>query len=126
MNQNNELMQDDIIIDPDFEIEDDTGIIIAYIETWFDVDKKFDTKTADNEDEWVNLYAKYNVSEDILQLEYIIENSDKQECFNYSPTDSESQLIKSMIRAKCIEKNDCTLEELIAQMNDTPELGVTQ
>ena len=42
MKENNELTRDDIAIDHDMEVDCDEGREIAvYIETWFDVDKKF-------------------------------------------------------------------------------------
>ena len=42
MKENNELTWDDIAIDHDMEVDCDEGREIAvYIETWFDVDKKF-------------------------------------------------------------------------------------
>ncbi|HCA28211.1 MAG TPA: hypothetical protein DEP23_00795 [Ruminococcaceae bacterium] len=67
MNYNNELTRSDIAIDGDMEIDCDIGqIVTAYVETWFDVDKKFGTHTADDDDVWLNLYAKYNVPEDAL------------------------------------------------------------
>lgn len=116
MNENNELIRSDIIIDRDMEIDCDIGqIVTAYVETWFDVDKKFGTNTRDDDDVWLNLYAKLNVPEDSLQLEYEISKSDGSEYFDYTPTDAEAQLIKTMMREKCEEVHGCTLEEFIAQ-----------
>ena len=45
MKENNELERSDIIVLRDMEIDDESGQeIIAYLETWFDVDKKFGKK----------------------------------------------------------------------------------
>ena len=47
MKENNELTRNDIAIDHDMEVDCDEGREIAvYIETWFDVDKKFHIDTA--------------------------------------------------------------------------------
>ena len=49
MKENNELTRDDIAIDHDMEVDCDEGREIAvYIETWFDVDRKFHIDTASN------------------------------------------------------------------------------
>lgn len=53
-----ELNRDNIVVDPDFDIED--GKITAYLETWFDVDRKFGTHTADRDDEWLSSTTRVN------------------------------------------------------------------
>ena len=61
MKENNELTRDDIAIDHDMEVDCDEGREIAvYIETWFDVDKKFHIDTASDDDTWLNMYGRYN------------------------------------------------------------------
>lgn len=60
MTETGELTRDDLVIDPDMEIDDDGCIVTAYAETWFDVDRKFGTHTADDSETWINFYAKYN------------------------------------------------------------------
>lgn len=126
MNQNNELTRPDIAIDADMEVDCDIGqIVTAYVETWFEVDKKFGTHTADNDDIWLNLYAKYNVPEDTLQLEYEISKPDSCEYFDYTPTEAEAQLIKTMMREKCSEVYGCTLEEFI-EPDEAPGMEVPQ
>ena len=45
MTETGELTRDDLVIDPDMEIDDDGCIVTAYVETWFDVDRKFGTHT---------------------------------------------------------------------------------
>ena len=125
MNQNNELTRSDIVIDSDMEIDCDIGqIVTAYVETWFDVDKKFGTDTADDDDVWINLYAKYNMPEDSLRMEYVICKPSGDECFEYTPTESEAQLIKTMMREKCAEVYGCTLEKFIEPYEE-PEMEVT-
>lgn len=47
MKENNELERSDITVDRDMEVDCDIGHqITCYLETWFDVDKKFGTNTA--------------------------------------------------------------------------------
>ena len=42
MKENNELERSDITVDRDMEVDCDIGHqITCYLETWFDVDKKF-------------------------------------------------------------------------------------
>ena len=36
MTETGELTRDDLVIDPDMEIDDDGSIVTAYVETWFD------------------------------------------------------------------------------------------
>ena len=51
MRKNNVLTRDDIAIDHDMQIDSDEGReIIAYVETWFDVDRKFHIDTASDND----------------------------------------------------------------------------
>lgn len=61
MKENNELERADIAVDRDMEVDCDIGQeITCYIETWFDVDKKFGLNIADEDGTWLNLYGKYS------------------------------------------------------------------
>ena len=54
MRENNALTWDDIAIDHDMQIDGDEGReITVYIETWFNVDKKFHIDTASDDDTWL-------------------------------------------------------------------------
>ena len=54
MKENNELERTDIAVDSDMEVDCDIGQeITAYIETWFDVDKKFGINTALDDGTWL-------------------------------------------------------------------------
>ena len=69
MKENMELERGDIAIGRDMEVDCDIGQeILAYVETWFDVDKKFGVHTADNDGIWLNLYARYNPFADTLAI----------------------------------------------------------
>lgn len=58
MKENKELERNDLAVDRDMQIDADVGQeILAYLETWFDVDKKFGVHTADNDSTWLNMYA---------------------------------------------------------------------
>ncbi len=102
MKENKELERNDIAIDNDMEVDCDIGQqITCYIETWFDVDAKFGTHTADDDGTWLNMYGKYNPYEDTLLIECEVSHDDKaSEHFDYTPTPSEAQLIKEMIAEK--------------------------
>ena len=124
MNDKKELTRSDIAIDSDMEIDCDIGQqITVYIETWFDVDKKFGIHTADDSNAWLNMYGKFNVGGDSLRIECEISREDGSEYFDYTPTESESTLIKDMIREKCAEVFGCTVEEFIA--DETPGMEMT-
>ena len=61
MKENKELERNDIAIDRDMEVDYDIGQeIMVYIETWFDVDKKFGLNIADEDGTWLNMYGKYD------------------------------------------------------------------
>lgn len=50
MKENKKLERSDIAIDREMEVDCDIGReITAYIETWFDVDKKFGIHTAEDD-----------------------------------------------------------------------------
>ena len=112
MKSNNELERSDIVVSRDMDIDGDIGQeITAYLETWFDVDKKFGTDTASDDDKWLNLYAKYNPFEDTLRLEYTVSTSTTYEEGEYEPTESEARLIKEMITEKIREEYGKTPQE---------------
>lgn len=70
MKENNELERADIAVDREMEVDCYIGQeITVYIETWFDVDKKFGVQTADDDSTWLNMYGKYNPFEDTLRIE---------------------------------------------------------
>lgn len=100
MKDNLQLEKKDIVIDGDIQVNDDNPQeITAYIETWFDVDKKFMVDTTDD-GTWVNMYGKYNPFIDSLEVECVISSDNDSQCFKYNPTKQESDLIKQMIADK--------------------------
>lgn len=112
MKENKELERNDIRIDADMDVDCNIGQeITAYIETWFDVDKKFGTHTNMNDAEWINMYAKYNPFEDTLSIECEISRDDGIEYFDYEPTAAESMLMKEIITEKIMEIHGQTPEE---------------
>lgn len=115
--ENNELVRGDIVVDPQMDWDCDTPQeLTVYLEAWFDVDKKFGLHILDEYDTWLNLYAKFNVQEDTLNLEYVVDRDTGSDLFPYTLTEGEAALIKSMIREKCLEAHGCTVEEYIADM----------
>ena len=112
MKENKELERNDIAIDRDMEVDYDIGQeIMVYIETWFDVDKKFGLNIADEDGTWLNMYGKYDPFEDSLRIECEISRDNGNEYFDYTPTDTESALIKDMIAEKIREQWDQTPQE---------------
>lgn len=101
MTENNEFERKDIVVDRDMDVDCENATeITAYLETWFDVDKKFGTNTKDDDDVWLNMYAKYNPFDDTLRIECEIDKPKGSEYFDYTPTEAEERLIKDMIAEK--------------------------
>ena len=112
MRESNALTRDDIAIDHDMQIDSDEGReIIAYVETWFDVDRKFHIDTASDDDTWLNMYGRYNPFNDSLRIECEISRQDNSSYFDYEPTKEEAQLIKDMIAEKLREDHNQTPQE---------------
>lgn len=131
MKEDNELERTDIIIDRDMSVEDaNVGQeITAYIETWFDVDKKFGTDTSSEDGKWLNLYGIYNPFEDTLRLEYTVSTDDDYESHEYEPTENEANLIKQMIAEKIYEEHGQSpqefCEEAISENTNLTIGGIT-
>lgn len=124
MTENNEFTRDDLVIDPEVEIDyDDPNSVNVYIETWFDVDEKFGIHTDVDAGEWVNMYGTFNPYEDKLKIDCVVSKDTNPEYFEYQPTDNEAQLIKDMITEKIREVCDCTPKEFIEKYGDGPTMG---
>ena len=127
MKENNELERTDIAVDSDMEVDCDIGQeITAYIETWFDVDKKFGINTALDDGTWLNMYAKYNPFADTLRIECEISRDSGSSYFDYEPTENESQLIKAMIAEKLMQVHGRTPQEFCEDVGDITMGGMTE
>ena len=125
MKENNELERSDIAIDSDMEVDCDIGQeITAYIETWFDVDKKFGIDTSSEDGTWLNMYAKYNPFADTLSIEYEVSREKGSSYFDYKPTDDEAKVIKDMITEKILQIHGQTPQEFCEEFyGDSPQMG---
>lgn len=127
MRENNELERSDLAIDSDMEVDCDIGQeILAYVETWFDVDRKFGTHTAEDDRTWLNLYARYNPFVDTLQMECVISSEipEENQSFDYEPTASEAQLVKDLIAEKIRQRyNQSPIEFCEEAMDESITLG---
>jgi hypothetical protein len=113
MRINGELERNDIAVDPEIIISEDGNCLEAYIETWFDVDRKFGTNTQDDDSTWVNLYASYNPQENMLEMQYVVDSSMNVDCYPYEPTKAEKHLIIQLIKEKIIELYGVTPEAFL-------------
>ena len=114
MKENKEWDRSDLVIDPDMQIDCDTGQeILCYVETWFDVDRKFGTHTAEDDGTWLNLYARYNPYADTLRMECEISSDSpgENQTFDYEPTSEEAKMIKELIIEKIRKEYGMTPEE---------------
>lgn len=127
MKENNELERTDIAVDSDMEVDCDIGQeITAYIETWFDVGKKFGIDTAADNGTWLNMYAKYDPFADTLRIECEISRDSGSSYFDYEPTENESQLIKDMIAEKLMQTHGQTPQEFCEDVGGIEIGGMTQ
>ena len=104
-----ELTRDMIRIDGDFSLNDEETIVTAYIETWFDVEKKFGVDLEDDPDAGLNFYANYNVETDELTCEYIVSKTNSCIAYSYEPTEAEATLIAEMMQEACQKMHGCDL-----------------
>ena len=125
MKHNNEIERADIVIDRDMDVDCDIGHeITVYIETWFDVDKKFGIHTSTDDGTWLNMYGKFNPFEDTLRIECEISLDSGSTYFDYEPTDAESHLLKDMITEKIQDVYGQTPQEFCQGIaNNDLELG---
>ena len=122
-----EFTKEMLEVDRDMEVDCDIGYqITCYLETWFDVDKKFGTNTAADDDKWLNLYAKYDPFADSLRLEFTVTTADSCEEGEYVPTNAEAQLIKDMITQKIREEYGQTPQEFCEEAREIENGGITQ
>lgn len=114
-------------VDRDLEVDCDIGHqITCYLETWFDVDKKFALHINDTDDVWLNMYGKYDPYANTLRIECEIDKLDGCVYFDYVPTDAESQLIKDMITQKIREEYCQTPQEFCEEARNIENGGITQ
>lgn len=123
MKENNEFEKDDLRVDAEMEVDCDIGQeITVYFESWFDVDRKFDIHTAEDDSAWLNMYGKYNPFADTLRIECEISRDNGSESFDYEPTASEAQLMKDMIKAKIYEEYHQSPQEFCEEFYGTDDL----
>ena len=121
---NGELTREDIALGSDMEVDGDIGQeILAYVETWFDVDRKFHIDTGDD-DTWLNMYARWNPSEDTLFIDCEICRAKSSDSFEYEPTIRESEIIEDMIKQKIRETYGQTPQEFCESvLGESPDMG---
>lgn len=111
-----ELGRNTVRVDPSLEISEEwvPSCVVAYLETWFDVDRKFGTHTNDREDAWINLYAMYSPENKTVDLEYYVETDTSLDGpHKYKPSESERHAIMEMIEEKCRAVEKCSCMELL-------------
>lgn len=120
-----ELTAEQLAVDAEMKVDCDIGQeITAYLETWFDVDKKFGLRLHDEDGAWLNLYAKYNPFADTLRLECEISRDNGSVYFDYEPTPAETRLIKDMIAEKIMQVHGQTPQEFCNDIcSGAPEMG---
>lgn len=100
MKSNNELEAKDLRID-DLEVDDEwQQVIVAYMETWFDVDRKFHLDINSQEGTWLNMTVFFNPYKDTVSILCAVDSDENYEEFYYEPTKNETEFIKDMIAQK--------------------------
>ena len=118
MKRNNELEAKDLRID-DLEVDDEwQQVIVAYMETWFDVDKKFHLDINSQDGTWLNMTVFFNPYKDTVSILCAIDSDEGYEDFYYEPTNSEAEFIKDMIAQKLQIECDQSPREFCEQYFD--------
>ncbi len=118
MKSNNELEAKDLRID-DLEVDDEwQQVIVAYMETWFDVDRKFHLNINSQEGTWLNMTVFFNPYKDTVSILCAIDSDEGSEEFYYEPTSSEAEFIKDMIAQKLQIECDRSPREFCEQYFD--------
>ena len=124
MRENMELERGDIEVDTDIQVSDENeNEIIAYLETWFDVDKKFHIHTNADEGTWLNMYGIFDPFEDTLRVQCEISREDGYSYFDYEPTSAEAQMIKERIIEKLKAVYGQTPQEFCEGLQEWPIIG---
>lgn len=111
MKSNNELEAKDVRIE-DLETNDEwQSIIVAYMETWFDVDKKFHLDINAQDSTWLNMTVFFDPYKDTVSILCEVDFDDGSEAFYYEPTKNETELLKDMIAQKIQIEEDQTPKE---------------
>ncbi|MCI9544083.1 MAG: hypothetical protein HFE93_07820 [Acutalibacter muris] len=119
-----ELERGDIEVDTDIQVSDENeNEIIAYLETWFDVDKKFHIHTNADEGTWLNMYGIFDPFEDTLRVQCEISREDGYSYFDYEPTSAEAQMIKERIIEKLKAVYGQTPQEFCEGLQEGPIIG---
>ena len=127
MRENMELERGDIEVDTDIQVSDENeNEIIAYLETWFDVDKKFHIHTNADEGTWLNMYGIFDPFEDTLRVQCEISREDGYSYFDYEPTSAEAQMIKERIIEKLKAVYGQTPQEFCEEISEGPVMGGMQ
>ncbi len=67
MKKDKEFEREDLAVDRDIQLDSDNKQqIVAYLETLFDVNEKFNLQLDSEAGEWVNMYGIYNPLSDFL------------------------------------------------------------
>lgn len=103
------IRADDICVE-EIDLMYGVPMIEAYIETWFDVDKRFGTCTEDDETT-LELYALYSPTNDTMVLMYTVQDSSDSNTYETSPTDEEKLTIKSLISEAIMKEYGQTIAE---------------
>ena len=121
---NRDLTREDIAIDSNMEVDGDIRQeILAYVETWFDVDQKFHVDTS-ADDTWLNMYARWNPYVDTLFIDCEITSDKDSDSFEYEPTLREAAIIEEMITQKIRETCEQTPKEFCESvMGESPDMG---
>lgn len=122
MKENMEFERGDLYVDHDIQIDDkNKQHIVAYFETLFDVNRKFNLQLDSSAGEWVNMYGIYNPLSEFLAVECVICKDDSCESFFYTPTKAEAKLLKDMIAEKIKEVYGQTPVEFMLDPTDQTE-----
>ncbi len=105
------LEKSDLKISEDLSFSEVPYFVDVYIETYFDIEKKFGLNLKDRDDVWVNLYAKYNPCDNRFRVDYVISSSNSNVWRVYQPTQAETKMMQKLIDEACIKQTGLTCRD---------------
>ena len=117
-----ELTEKDIDIEEELIINDDGVSVNAYLGTYFEPNEVLGTDIDKSGDEFVNLYADYNSESGELSMSYYVVKRDKEYERTYNPSESEKEMILSLMETACQKQYNCPLDEFVKEFNQSEEI----
>lgn len=109
------LTRDELQIE-DMEVADDLNSVDSQIALLIDAEERFGVDLSDDSAR-IMFYAIYSPTENSVSFDIYVSKTDGCENIEYDPTESEKELVISMMESYCQSNNNCSITELLQQYN---------